>query len=225
MGPSLDHCAFYGERRLRYLLLASTLLLTNAAFASDQPTSCEIAKSSILSLSSAGLAQVSNLGLIDIVFHVPARPIPNKPGESRDGLRAATTAYQISADDIRTEVPSEVNFYGGGQNRELEYVSFYLDLPLDRAERDLEARRYLDRLQKKAPRVISDSESKQMVEGISQFVSQHRAGHFRVECRVLDGTRVVGVGVVELEVLFKGRFSDSDGLPGYWQAPPSKAEP
>ncbi len=108
---------------------------------------------------------------------------------------------------------------------EREWVSFYLDLPLERAERDLEARRYLDRLQKKAQRVISDSQSKQMLEGISQFVSQHRSGHFRVECRVLDGTRVVGIGVVELEVLFKGRFSDSDSLPGYWQTPPSKAEP
>jgi hypothetical protein len=206
-------------------MLASTLLLTNLAFASDQPASCEVAKSSILSLSSAGLAQVSNLGLIDIICRVPARPFPDKPGEARYGLRAATTAYQISADGIRNEVPSKVNASGGGEEREREFVNFYLDLPLERAERDLEARRYLDRLQKKAPGAISDSESKQMLEGISRFVSQHRAGHFRVECRILDGTRIVGVAVVELEVLFKGRFSDSDGSPGYWQAPPSKAEP
>lgn len=206
-------------------MLAPILLLTNIAFASDQPASCEIAKSSILGLSSTGLAQVSNLGFIDITCRVSARPFPDKPGEVRYGLRAATTAYQISADGIRKEVPSEVNLHGGGEDREREWVSFYLDLPLERAERDLEARRYLDRLQKKAQRVISDSQSKQMLEGISQFVSQHRSGHFRVECRVLDGTRVVGIGVVELEVLFKGRFSDSDSLPGYWQTPPSKAEP
>jgi hypothetical protein len=201
------------------------LLLTNLAFASDQPASCEIAKSSILSLSSAGLAQVSNLGFIEIICRVPARPFPDKPGEIRYGLKAATTAYQISTDGIQKEVPSEVKASGGGSDREREFVNFSLYLPLERTERDLEARRYLDRLQKKAPGVISDSESKQMLEGISRFVSQHRSGHFRVECRVLDGTRVVGVGVVELEVLFKGRFSDSDGPPGYWQAPPSKAEP
>jgi hypothetical protein len=29
----------------------------------------------------------------------------------------------------------------------------------------------------------------------------------------MDGDRVMGVAVVELEILFKGRFSDS-GLPG-----------
>ena len=210
---------------MRYLLLASTLLLTNLAFASDQPASCEIGKSSILSLSSAGLAQVSNLGFIEIICRVSARPFPDKPGEVRYGLRAATTAYQISSDGIQKEVPSEVNVSGGGSDREREFVNFSLYLPLERAERDLEARRYLDRLQKEDPGVISDSERKQMLEGISQFVSQHRAGHFRVECRVLDGTRVIGVGVVELEVLFKGRFSDINYPPGYWQVQPSKAEP
>jgi hypothetical protein len=206
-------------------MLAPILLLTNVAFAGDQSASCEIAKSSILGLSSAGLAQVSNLGFIEVICRVSARPFPDKPGEVRYGLKAATTAYQISTDGIRKEVPSEVKLHGGGEDQEREFVNFYLDLPLERAERDLEAHRYLDRLQKKAPGVISDGESKQMVEGISRFVSQHRSGHFRVECRVLDGTRVVGVGVVELEVLLKGRFSDSDGLPGYWRVPPSRAEP
>jgi hypothetical protein len=216
---------FFGDHRLRYLLLAPILLLTNVAFARDQSASCEIAKSSILGLSSAGLAQVSNLGFIAIVCHVSARPFPDKPGQVRYGLKTATTAYQISADGIRKVVPSEVNVSGGGEDQEREFVNFYLEIPLERAERDLEARRYLDRLQKKAPGTISDSQSKPMLEHISRFVSQHRDGHFRVECRVLDGTRVVGVGVVELEVLFKGRFSDADGLLGYWQPPPSKAEP
>ncbi len=163
---------------MRYLMLAPILLLASLAFASDQPASCEVAKSSILGLSSAGLAQVSNLGLIDIICRVSARPFPDKPGEVRYGLRTATTAYQFSADGIRKEVPSEVNLHGGGEDRESEWVSFYLDLPLDRVERDLEAHRYLDRLQKKAPRFISDSQSKQMAEGISQFVSQHRARPF-----------------------------------------------
>ena len=35
-------------------------------------------------------------------------------------------------------------------------------------------------------------------------------------CAVLDGDRTIGVGVIEMEVQFKGRFSDV-GLPG---APP-----
>jgi hypothetical protein len=123
--------------------------------------------------------------------HMPCvrATIPGQASEVRYGLRPATTAYQISSDGIQKEVPSEVNVSGGGEEREREFVNFYLDLPLERAERDLEARRYLDRLQKKTPGVISDSQSKQMLEGISQFVSQHRAGHFRVECRVLGNSR------------------------------------
>jgi hypothetical protein len=47
-------------------------------------------------------------------------------------------------------------------------------------------------------------------------VYQQRAGHFRLCCHVLDGDRTIGVGVIEIEVLFKDRFSDV-GLPG---APP-----
>ena len=51
-----------------------------------------------MSRSSSGLAQVSNLGDIQITCRVPARPFPTKPGESHNGLRAATTAYKISPD-------------------------------------------------------------------------------------------------------------------------------
>jgi hypothetical protein len=49
-------------------------------------------------------------------------------------------------------------------------------------------------------------------ENFGPLVNQHRIGHFQVECRLLDGARVLGVDVVELEVLFKGHFSDI-GLP------------
>ena len=35
-----------------------------------------------------------------------------------------------------------------------------------------------------------------------KLVYQHLVGHFQVECRILDGDRVMGVGIVELEVLF-----------------------
>ena len=51
------------------------------------------------------------------------------------------------------------------------------------------------------------------LERLQQLVYQHRLGHFQVDCRGLDGSSVMCAGVVELEVLFKGRFSDV-GLPG-----------
>jgi hypothetical protein len=51
------------------------------------------------------------------------------------------------------------------------------------------------------------------LERLQQLVYQHRVGHFQLDCRVLDGSRVTGTDSVELEVLFKGRFSDV-GLPG-----------
>jgi hypothetical protein len=46
------------------------------------------------------------------------------------------------------------------------------------------------------------------MERIGEMVYQHRVGHFQPDCRVLDDDRVMGVGVIELEVLFKGCFSD-----------------
>ena len=103
---------------------------------------------------------------------------------------------------------------------------FDLNLPLDRSERDLEAHRYLDKLQKAAPGMLSDSLKEQMFESTSQSISQHHMpAIFGVQCSVLDGARVVGVGTVDLEVLFKGQFSDSLGRPGYWPVQPAKTEP
>jgi hypothetical protein len=52
---------------------------------------------------------------------------------------------------------------------------------------------------------------------MGEMVYQQRTGDFRLNCRVLDGDHTIGVGVVEIEVLFKGRFSDV-GMPG---APPA----
>jgi len=207
------------------MMLAPILLLTSVAFANDQPASCEIAKSSIASRSVTGLAQVSNLGLIEVICSVPARPFPTKPGEFQNGLRAGTTAYEISQNGAPKEVPSEAETHGIGGTLEREWVGFYVFIPLDPAEREIEARRYLANLRKKAGPSFDDFfwqrlESPQALASLSEFVSQHRAGHSKVECRVLDGTRVIGVGFVEFEVLFKGRFSDSDGSPGYWEAPP-----
>jgi hypothetical protein len=200
------------------MLLAQLLLLSSVAFGGDKPALCELASKSIVSRSPSGLAQVSNLGDIQITCRVPARPFPTKPGESHNGLSAATTAYKISPDGSKKSVPSEVHQSGGGgggfgSNPEPESVTFYVQIPLEAAERDAEARRYLAKLEKSiAPEQITEGAHQQALDRTREFVYQDRVGHFQVECRILDGDRLIGVGVVDLEVLFKGRFSDV-GLP------------
>ena len=207
---------------MRYISLAEMLLFACVAFASDVRTSCELAKNSILSVSPSGLAQVSNVGDIQITCRIPARSFPTKPGETRNGLRAAATAYEITANGTNKVVPSEVHIIGGGgdglgPNPEQEWVEFHVHLPLDSEELDAEARRYLAKVeQSMTPEQKSRLKKCDGVRGLErlrEFVYQHRVGHFQLVCRVLDGPRVMGSDVLELEVLFKGRFSDI-GLPG-----------
>ena len=86
-------------------------------------------------------------------------------------------------------------------------------MPLHSAERDAEVRRYLAKLEKSfAPEQITEEAHQRALERTRHLVYQHRVGHFQVECHISDGDRPIGVGVVELEVLFKGRFSEV-GLP------------
>ena len=203
-------------------LSAVVMLFASVTFASDIRPSCELAKDSILSRPSSELAQVSNVGDIRIRCRIPARPFPAKPGESRNGLTAATTAYEVSADGSKKLVRSEVHVFGGGGDGfgaepEPEYVDFYVHIPLASEELDAEARRYLTKLlasvtpEQKAQLLAEDAQKKAL-ENLRKFVYQHRVGHFQVDCRVLDGSRVVGSDIVEIEVVFKGRFSDI-GLP------------
>jgi hypothetical protein len=202
------------------MLMAQLLLVSSVAFGGDRPAICELASKSIVSRSSSGLAQISNLGDIKITCHTPApaRPFPTKPGESRDGLRAATIVYSISPDGSKKSVPSEVHQTGGGgggfgPNPQPEWIDFYVHIPLDSAERDAEARRYLGKMEKLiTPEQMTEEDRQRALERIREFVYQHRVGHFQVVCRILDGDSVMAVGIVELEVLFKGRFSDI-GLP------------
>lgn len=163
------------------------------------------------------------MGGIRITCRVPARPFPTKPGESRNGLRAATTAYEISANGSKTLVPSEVHYVGAGgggfgPDPGPEWVEVDVLIPLDSEELDAEARRYLAKLEESmTPEQrgqVAGYDQKKALENLRQFVYQQRLGHFQVDCRVLDGSRVMGAYVVELEVLFKGRFSDI-GLPGW----------
>jgi hypothetical protein len=192
------------------MLMAQLLLLSSVAFGGDKPASCELASKSIVSRSSSGLAQVSNLGDIQIRCRVPARPFPTEPGESRYMPRVATTAYRISPDGSKQLVPSEVHQSGGGSDSDpgQEWVDFLVHIPLDPAERDAEASRYLAKMKLIAPELNTEAARQRAIESIREFVYQHRVGHFQVECRVSDGDRLLGVGFVELEVLFKGRFSD-----------------
>ena len=111
-------------------------------------------------------------------------------------------------------MPSEVLLgVGGSWTPPQDYREFLLHLPLEPAAREAEARRYfakiLDSMPQEQP---SDETRRRAIERLQEFVYQHRVGRFRVECHVLDGKRVIGTGTVQLEVLFKGRFSDV-GLP------------
>jgi hypothetical protein len=209
------HPSRMGENPLRHTLIAQLLLLSSVAWGGDKPVSCELASKSIIGRSSSGIAQVSNLGDIEITCSVPARPFPTKPGESRNGLRAATTAYEVPSDGSKKSVPSEVHESGGGfgPDPEREWVDFYVHIPLESAERDAEVRRYLAKLEKSLePEQITKEAHQRALERTRDLVYQHRLGHFQVECRISDGDRVIGVAFVELEVLFKGRFSEV-GLP------------
>jgi hypothetical protein len=203
---------------LRYIILAQMLLSVSVVSASDARPFCELAKENILSRSSFGLFQVSNLGSIRIRCRVPQRPFPTKPGEFRNGLRAETTAYEIWANGTKSLVASEVNVIGGGfgPDSEPEWVDFYVKIPLEADQLDTEVSRYLAKLERsmtpEQKEQYKELARKKARENLGQLVNQHRIGQFQVECRGLDGTRVMGVDVVELEVLFKGHFSDI-GLP------------
>jgi hypothetical protein len=189
------------------------MLLSSVAFAGDKPVSCELVGKSVVSRSSSGLAQVSNLGLIQIECHVAVRPFPTKPGEARYILKVATVAYQISPDGSKKLVPSEVNQTGGGSDTEAESVFFYAHIPLEPTERDDEARKFVAKIEKSmAPEQVTEEVHQRALEGARELINPERVGTFRLECRILDGHRVIGVGIVELEVLFKGRFSDVGSL-------------
>lgn len=209
---------------MRYIILAQILFSASVTFASDIRPSCELAKENVVGRSSPGLAQVSNLGGIRITCRVPARPFPTTPGgEPRDGLKVATTAYEISADRRKKLVPSKVQIVGGGgdgfgPDPEPEWVEFDVLIPLDSKELDAEARRYLakveDSMTPEQKAKLTQFPQNKALENIRQLVYQNRVGHFQLECRVLDGSRAIVTNIVEFEVLFKGRFSDI-GLPGF----------
>jgi hypothetical protein len=197
---------------MRYLVVLQLLLVSTLGFADYPPASCQISDKSELSTSASGIAQVSNLGLIQIRCNIAARPWPLRPGTVRSGLKVEAAAYKTSAEGTRHSVPSEVNVSGGGLSGTTEWVDFYVDIPLDPADRDAEFRRYLAIVD----RSVGDEQLKETIhhlqknpQAMAAIITQNRVGRFEVECRVLDGDLVIGIGRVGLEVLFKGHFSDA----------------
>jgi hypothetical protein len=203
---------------LKYMLLAQLLLIPWAVFAGNKPAFCELGKQGIVSRSSDGVAQVSNLGEIKITCRVPARTFLTKPAEIQNGLTAATMVYEVSPNGSERLVPSDVQLRGAGRAADEEFVEFFLHVPLDPAARDAEARRYLAKIQNSMPdQQLSEDARRGVMERLRPLVYQHRVGRFHVKCRVLDGKRILGMGNVQFEVLFKGRFSDV----GLSAAPPA----
>ena len=200
---------------LKYLLLPQILLGSCIAFAGDRTASCELSDKSIVARSASGLAQISNVGDIELTCSVPARAFPTTLGQSQSGLQVVTKAYQISPDGSEELVPSEVHLIGGfrrGFDRtppNQEGVYFLMHVPLDPVEREAEAERYWAKIADKMPQERRSEEARrQSLERLQKVVYQHRLGRFRVECRVMDGKHVLGIGTVQFQVLFKGRFSD-----------------
>ena len=206
---------------MKYEILPLLLLFSSLAYGSDQLAACELSGKSVISRAAWELPEVSNVGDIRIICRVPARPFPSKPGEIKYGLTVATKAYEHSSDGTQNLVPSEARPTAGGTQYGWEWVEFYVHIPLEAKDRDEEAGRYLAKLEAeirnenvRAP--ITPEDHERAMERIRELLYQHRLGQFQLECQVFDGDRVLGTGVVDLEILFKGRFSDL-GLPG---APP-----
>jgi len=103
---------------MRHMLLVQLLMLSSAAWGGDKSALCELASKDIVSRSSSGLAQFSNIGDIRITCRVPVRPFPTKPGESRNGLRAATIVYEVSSDFAEREVEKAAAWGVAGSGRE-----------------------------------------------------------------------------------------------------------
>ncbi len=114
-------------------------------------------------------------------------------------------------------MPSRVDVSGSGGDSESEYVSFYVDIPVDPSDRDSAIRKYLSDLASSAASSPDEKERKQGrllqkmgPQALTPIFRQHRVGRFQVDCRVLDEGRVIGMGRADLDVLFKGRFFDQD---------------
>jgi len=183
--------------------------------APTQPrVSCSVQAPSVVSRSASGVAQVGNLQLIPMECRRFARrPMP--PSGQQHLLAVEAVVFQLGEAGQRTLVPSKVNPSGGGIDLEAEYVSFYLDIPIDDVERDAVAREILAELGRRAVSSTNEVERAAAANlqgtdprGLAQMVRQHRTGRFQVEFRMLDEGRLAGDGTFGLEVIDQGSFFD-----------------
>lgn len=206
---------------MRHRLMASLLFsafLSLTAWGVEKPVKCVLDGKSIVSHSASGIPQFSNVGSIEIRCSVPARPFPSKPGESRLSLKLRVVSYKMSPNGSRETVATKVKVFGSGSDDQQEFVDFLVHIPLEPAELDTETRRYwakiekdLAKMEKDLPKDVTPFPEKldaHALEILHELNYQQRVGHFFVECHVVDGDQVLGVDTLELEVLFKGRFSD-----------------
>ena len=99
-----------------------------------------------------------------------------------------------------------------------EGADFDLHILLEPAEQEAEAERFVERIWTHLPEESRTEEKRQQaLQRLREDIYQHRIGRFRVECSVMDGNKVLGIGAVQIEIVFKGRFSDL----GFFGAPPA----
>ena len=151
---------------LPLLLLAFSAGLAQVPAGPAAAATCEVGPGGVVSRSGSGVAQVSNLALIDMRASVSRRPNPDSG--VRHGLSAEVTVETLSGGAVPAEVPSSivesgggadtrsewVSFTlevpssivesGGGADTRSEWVSFTLEIPIDPAERDAAIRDYMD---------------------------------------------------------------------------------
>jgi hypothetical protein len=200
------------------LMITPFLIIATLARSGQAPppsgTSCAVQAGSVLSRSPSGVVRVSNLPLIPIECRrSPRRPLPQSGQQGL--LKVEAVVYQVTEQSAGVRVPSQVTASGGGGDLQEESVYFYLDIPIDDSERDAASRAFVAELARRAASSPNETERAQAARfqgmdprTLGQMVRQHRVGRFRVEFRVLDDTRLVGVATLDLEVVFKGTFFD-----------------
>lgn len=82
---------------MKYLLLGQILLVL-VALAGGRTTSCELVDKNIVARTASALAQVSNVGDIEITRSVPARAFPITPrGKAPMGFERRTKSHATVA--------------------------------------------------------------------------------------------------------------------------------
>jgi hypothetical protein len=113
-------------------------------------------------------------------------------------------------------VPSDVNPHAGGRRftgtPPTEWVDFNAYIPPDTAERDDEVLKILKWGETGvSPMELTDQQRQNALEATRYLVdhTQYRVGHFQIECSVVDGAEVLGVGMVEIVIVHQGRLSET----------------